>query len=120
MSSRRQSSHEPDSRASSKSSGGHSTRPSPPPRLPSAPATYTSDDLDYLEERNERYVTQQHLVYALDHVVQVMVARGIPYAVMGGVSMIFLGHQRRTTSDVDVAVETKARELLAASSTDDW
>ncbi|KAK4195489.1 hypothetical protein QBC40DRAFT_352514 [Triangularia verruculosa] len=102
------------SRASSRSSGSRSSRGSPPPQLPPAPATYNDDQLEYLEKQNERNVTQPHLVYALDHVVQVLRARGIHYGVMGGMSMILLGNQGRTTRDVDLAVEVKVRDLLAA------
>ncbi|KAK0744602.1 hypothetical protein B0T21DRAFT_344782 [Apiosordaria backusii] len=107
------------SRTSSRSSGNRSTRGSPTRQLPPAPATYTGEMLDDLEEQNENNVTSRHLVYALDHVVDVLRANGIRYGVMGGMSMILLGNQGRTTSDVDVAVEVKTRDLLAAFSTDD-
>ncbi|KAK3988041.1 hypothetical protein QBC44DRAFT_399386 [Cladorrhinum sp. PSN332] len=106
------------SRTSSRSPGNRSTRGSPP-RLPAAPATYTDDQLDVLEEQNDKYVTQKHLLHALDHVIQVLNARGIQYGVMGGMSMILLGNQRRTTRDVDVAVKVKVRDLLSAFSDDD-
>ncbi|KAK3899744.1 hypothetical protein C8A05DRAFT_36622 [Staphylotrichum tortipilum] len=76
------------------------------------------DELDYLEEQNEQHVTQRHLLHALDHVAEVLRAHGIRHGVMGGMSMILLGNQRRTTSDVDVAVETSTRALLGALATD--
>ncbi|KAK4171750.1 hypothetical protein QBC36DRAFT_382336 [Triangularia setosa] len=124
------------SRTSSTSSRSRSSRGTPPPQLPPAPATYTEDQLDYLEEQNDKHVTQRHLVYALDHVVQVLRTRGIDlvyaldhvvqvlrtrgieYGVMGGMSMILLGNQERTTTDVDVAVQVRTRDLLAAFAAD--
>lgn len=106
------------SRTSSTSSRSRSSRCTPPPQLPPAPATYTEDQLDCLEEQNDKHVTQRHLVYALDHVVQVLRTRGIEYGVMGGMSMILLGNQERTTTDVDVAVQVRTRDLLTAFAAD--
>ncbi|KAK4098372.1 hypothetical protein N658DRAFT_221306 [Parathielavia hyrcaniae] len=107
------------SRTTSKSSSGRSSEGSPPPKPPpAAPATYSNEELDYLEQQNEKHVTQKHLIYALDHVVQVLNKARLPYGVMGGMSMIFLGYRGRTTSDVDVAVQVKAKDLLAAFATD--
>lgn len=106
------------SRTSSTSSRSRSSRGTPPPQLPPAPATYTEDQLDYLEEQNDKHVTQRHPVYVLDHVVQVLMTRGIEYGVMGGMSMILLGNQERTTTDVEVAVQVRTRDLLAAFAAD--
>jgi hypothetical protein len=83
-----------------------------------APVTYTDDELDHLEAQCEENVRQQHLIHALDHVVRVLESSNIPYGVMGGVSMILLGNQERTTIDVDVAVEAKVGDLLTVFSAD--
>lgn len=104
----------PPSRSSSRSSA-HS---SPPLVLRTPPVTYTDDELDHLEAQNEKLVTQEHLIHALDHVVSVLTARGILYGAMGGVSMILLGNHARTTSDVDIAVDAKVSHLLAAFADD--
>ena len=106
------------SKSLSRSSSRSSTSSSPPLILRDPPATYTDDELDHLEAQNEKHVTQAHLIHALDHVVSVLTSRGIPYAVMGGVSMILLGNHARTTSDVDIAVDAKVRDLLAAFADD--
>ena len=88
------------------------SRNSSPHRLPPAPAQYTEDDLEYLEEQNEEQVTQRHLFCALDYIVTLLNAKDISYGIMGGMSMILLGNQRRTTTDVDVAVDVKPKDLL--------
>ncbi|KAK3899651.1 hypothetical protein C8A05DRAFT_17934, partial [Staphylotrichum tortipilum] len=103
----------------SRTSSRSSTRSSPPLVLRAPPATYTDDELDHLEVQNEKHVSLPHLIHALDHVVEVLTARGISYGVMGGVSMILLGNHARTTSDVDIAVDAKVRGLLTAFAADD-
>ena len=79
---------------------------------------YTIDELDELEETNEHNVTLGHLIAAMEHVIRLLESSGIPYAVMGGMHMIMRGYADRTTSDVDIAVETNARNLLQALSSD--
>jgi hypothetical protein len=89
-----------------------------PPVHRTPPVTYTDDELDQLEAQNEKHVTQRHLIHALDHVVFVLTTSGIPHGIMGGVSMILLGNHARTTSDVDIAVDAKVSDLLAAFAED--
>ena len=100
---------------SSNSSGGSSQSSRPTPPRP-APVTYNDDELDYLEDK-AKHATQEHLVHALDHILRVM-GQNIRYAVMGGMGMVLLGNQARTTKDVDVAVEAKVGDLLAMFAND--
>jgi hypothetical protein len=73
---------------------------------------------DYFEEENEGRVTQQHLLYATDHVIDTLEAAGKRYGILGGLGMVLLGNQGRTTRDADIAVEAKVRDLLAAFAQD--
>ncbi|KAK3309446.1 uncharacterized protein B0T15DRAFT_545221 [Chaetomium strumarium] len=84
-----------------------------PPGIPPAPCTYTDDMLDYFEEENEEHVTQQHLINASDHVINTLKKAGIRYGILGGLGMVLLGNQGRTTRDADIAVEVKVKDLLA-------
>ena len=65
-------------------------------------------------EKESLNVTQAHLILALDHVGRRLTAKGYAWAVMGGVALFMHGNQNRTTRDVDVAVEAKPRDVIAA------
>lgn len=79
---------------------------------------YTLDQLDELEEMNEENVTPEHLALAMDHVVRLLEVSNIPYAVMGGMHMIIRGYDERSTTDVDIAVQSNARDILQALASD--
>jgi hypothetical protein len=79
--------------------------------LVSQDGEYTEDGLSELEQANEKYVTNAHLYYALDHMIELLHESGIPYAIMGGVHMQIRGFAERTTRDVDIAVAAGARTL---------
>lgn len=79
---------------------------------------YTLDQLDDLEETNQEKVTPAHLNYAMNHVIRILGRSAIPYAVMGGMSMIMRGYFARSTTDVDIAVQSDARAILRALESD--
>ncbi|KAK4236617.1 hypothetical protein C8A03DRAFT_35473 [Achaetomium macrosporum] len=108
----RSSSSRPTSSSSSSSSRQSAPVPGAPAGAPPPPCTYTDDMLDYFEEENEDHVTQQHLIHASDHVINAFKKVGIRYGILGGLGMVLLGNQGRTTKDADIAVEAKVKELL--------
>ncbi|KAK4147303.1 uncharacterized protein C8A04DRAFT_24546 [Dichotomopilus funicola] len=86
--------------------------------LPPAPHTYTVTELNFLDEASHQHVTQQHLFYALEHVVEVLQHHGITYGVMGGMSLVLLGNEHRITRDVDIGVDVGVPDMLNAFSRD--
>ncbi|KAI1444748.1 hypothetical protein F5Y02DRAFT_389048 [Annulohypoxylon stygium] len=79
---------------------------------------YTIDQLFELEEESGQ-ASQDHLFYALEHIVQQLEAAGVEYAVMGGLSMQLRGYDSRTTIDVDLAIDMKPRSLNSLLASDD-
>ena len=75
---------------------------------------YTLDQLEDLEAENEENVTLEHLTIAMKHVVQILTDSNIPYAVMGGMHMIMCGFKGRSTSDVDIAIQSNTQTILRA------
>lgn len=65
-------------------------------------------------EKESLNVTQAHLILALDHVGRLLSAKGYAWAVVGGVALFMHGHQNRTTRDVDVAIDARPRDVIAA------
>jgi hypothetical protein len=82
--------------------------------LPVPPAQWDVDAHLSRLEKESLNVTQAHLILALDHVGRLLTAKGYAWAVMGGVALFMHGNQNRTTRDVDVAVEAKPRDVIAA------
>jgi hypothetical protein len=82
--------------------------------LPVPPAQWDVDAHLSRLEKESLNVTQAHHILALDHVGRLLTAKGYAWAVMGGVALFMHGNQNRTTRDVDVAVEAKPRDVIAA------
>ena len=85
-----------------------------PEELANPPAQWTVDALPRLERESSKDVTLNNLLTALNHVVELLNAAGIEWAVMGGVAMFMHGLLDRNTRDVDVAVDAKPKEVIAA------
>lgn len=83
-----------------------------------ADRVYTLDELDVLEQMNNENVTQEHLDIVTEYVVSVLNDSDIPYAIMGGMHMIMRGFEDRTTTDVDIAVQSDTRTILRALESD--
>lgn len=88
--------------------------------LPAPPAQWDVDAHLTQLEKESLNVTQAHLILALDHVGGLLSAKGYPWAVMGGVALFMHGNQNRTTRDVDVAIEAKPKEVIAALADCRW
>ena len=85
-----------------------------PTDLPTPPAQWNVDDhLPQLEQASLS-VTQTHLILALDHVGRLLTAKGHAWAVMGGLALFMHGYRNRTTRDVDVAIDARPRDAIAA------
>jgi hypothetical protein len=82
--------------------------------LPVPPAQWDVDAHLSRLEKESLNVTQAHLILALDHVGRLLSAKGYAWAVMGGVALFMHGNQNRTTRDVDVAIEARPRDVIAA------
>ncbi|KAK3308354.1 uncharacterized protein B0T15DRAFT_524225 [Chaetomium strumarium] len=82
--------------------------------LPDPPAQWDIDAQLPRLERESLNVTHEHLILALDHVGKLLSAKGIPWAVMGGLALFMLGNKNRSTRDVDVAIEAKPRAAIEA------
>jgi len=80
--------------------------------MSSAAKPYRPQELQRLNMQSEA-ATDDHLLDATDHVVQRLVAHGIPYAIMGGFSLRLRGCPRLTV-DVDFAVEANMLQLRTA------
>jgi hypothetical protein len=87
-----------------------------PHRLPTKASTYNADQLSKLEE-DSQLASDVHIVYAADHVVQVLNDNNIPYAIMGGFSLRLRGNPRNTF-DVDLAVGTNMLKLRTVFASD--
>lgn len=85
-----------------------------PEELANPPAQWTVDTLPRLEMESSKDVTLNHLLTALNHIVELLNAAGIEWAVMGGVAMFMHGFLDRNTRDVDMAVDAKPKEVIAA------
>lgn len=82
--------------------------------LPIPPAEWDVEAHLSRLEKESLNVTPAHLILALDHVGRLLDAKHYAWAVMGGVALFMHGNQNRTTRDVDVAIEAKPREVIAA------
>lgn len=82
--------------------------------LPPTPNTYTAAELHFLDEVSHQHVAQQHLFYAMEHVVIVLQSCGIPYGIMGGMSIVLLGNENLITRDVDIAVDVGVPDMINA------
>lgn len=90
----------------------------PPPQASSAAArlTYTHAQLEsYVNQSHE--ATEDHIVDAADHIIQVLGSHHISYAIMGGFSLRIRGSERRTF-DVDLAVGGNMLQLRTAFTAD--
>ncbi len=74
--------------------------------------SYKRGELSELDE-DSKGATDYHLVDAADHVVQILDAHGIPYAIMGGFSLRLRGSPR-VTFDLDLAVAASMLQLRTA------
>jgi hypothetical protein len=61
--------------------------------------------------------TEDHIVDAADHIIQVLGSHHISYAIMGGFSLRIRGSERRTF-DVDLAVGGNMLQLRTAFTAD--
>ncbi|KAL2135316.1 hypothetical protein VTI74DRAFT_8969 [Chaetomium olivicolor] len=82
--------------------------------LPEPPAQWDVDAHLPTLERESLNVTQEHLFLALDHVGSLLTAKGYKWALMGGLALFMHGNRNRNTRDVDVAVEARPRDVIAA------
>ncbi|KAK4153053.1 hypothetical protein C8A00DRAFT_34235 [Chaetomidium leptoderma] len=82
--------------------------------LPVPPAQWDVDAHLPQLERESLNVKQEHLVLALDYVGALLDAKGYAWAVMGGLAFFMHGNKNRNTRDVDVAIEAKPKEVIAA------
>ncbi len=83
-------------------------------QLPDPPAQWDIDShLPQLEEKSQS-ATQEHLILALDHVGAQLDAHGFSWALMGGLALFMHGNQNRDTLDVDVAVDARPKDIIAA------
>jgi hypothetical protein len=78
--------------------------------------TYTPQEMENYEKLS-RKATEDHMVDAADHIVQVLERNGINYAIMGGFSLRIRG-SNRDTFDVDLAVGANMLELRTALAAD--
>jgi predicted nucleotidyltransferase len=72
---------------------------------------YTYDQFERCMARS-REVTAAELAQARDYLIQVLQTNHVPYAFMGGYSLVLRGSQR-PTNDIDIAIQANQLELQA-------
>jgi hypothetical protein len=72
---------------------------------------YTYDQFEGCMARS-RNATPAELAQARDYLVQILQANNVPYAFMGGYSLVLRGSQR-PTNDIDIALQATQLELQA-------
>lgn len=72
---------------------------------------YTYDQLEGCMARS-RNATPAELAQARDYLIQILQANNVPYAFMGGYSLVLRGSQR-PTNDIDIAIQANQLELQA-------
>jgi hypothetical protein len=72
---------------------------------------YTYDQFEGCMARS-RNATPAELAQARDYLIQILQANNVPYAFMGGYSLVLRGSQR-PTNDIDIALQATQLELLA-------
>jgi hypothetical protein len=70
---------------------------------------YTYDQFEGCMARS-RNATPTELAQARDYLIQIFQANNVPYAFMGGYSLVLRGSQR-PTNDIDVALQATQLEL---------
>jgi hypothetical protein len=72
---------------------------------------YTYDQFEGCMARS-RDATPAELAQARDYLIQILQANNVPYAFMGGYSLVLRGSQR-PTNDIDIALQATQLELQA-------
>jgi hypothetical protein len=72
---------------------------------------YTYDQFEGLTAKS-RNATPAELAQARDYLILILQANNVPYAFMGGYSLVLRGSQR-PTSDIDIAIQVNQLELQA-------
>ena len=63
---------------------------------------------------NKANVTQAHLNTIIEYMARVLEESDILYAVMGNILIIIRGHQNRSITDIDIAVQSNPQAILRA------